>query len=424
MSVQQIFGHSKLRSCAALFFCLLYFPLSLFRVSSLLCKKSNKFQKNIFLLYEGGFGHTIMQVEVFLYYFDPRAFNIILATPGRHNLQAAILFENNYHVISRGILGKQASRCDAFFLWRTDRLIFLIFRMLARFFSLNVHDTESLVRFANEKGYRYLGRHKSIERLWFESKRSLCEIVPKEDLSVDKRPTNYLFVNSFGVNFVEFIADRKPVAFYLRRKGFIDNPDDFLRSGKSLQNYEVIFDNLIQLGYTVLVYGDISDDGHEWAKSKIGGLFTHKTSHFRKDVWDLLCGMHAQFVIGNNGGGLTIPVRFNKNILILDSWQFHTTVPYSLNSFKSLMVNGSRISPMEYFLLSPDGPKEESGFRAVPNCPQFDLAVLREFLMCIKSWPQNERIYDKLSPKSAFNYAPGAFISKCYLEREGLNLVL
>ena len=377
---------------------------------------------DVFILYEGGFGHTIMQSDVYLRYIAPKGLVIVMTTPGRHNHRINLLFGDKMITLSRGALGKKISSLDAWFLWRADKFIAKQLGRINKFIAREIHDVDSLITFAINKGYGYLGRHKSIERLWYEvAPTRHFSNVSKESLETWADWQEFRQITASEESFREWLNDEEVVAFYIRNKGTKeDAPHNFLRSGKKLTDYLLVFEHLKTLGYRILIYGELDENEYLYLKERNLNVVSFRDSPFEKETWDLFAGKFAKFVVGNNGGGLTIPILFGKKILVLDSFVFNHSVPFSLMSYKLVFHDGTPVSPDQFFFHNPLLLNEAREYQVLEQSPGTDLDILKEFLACFNFWPTNDPFTARMHSLCGLSYTPGALVSRVYLKSAGL----
>ena len=209
----------------------------------------------------------------------------------------------------------------------------------------------------------------------------------------------------------------KYCCFYFRAKGVAgeDKADNYSRNTRSFTELLDIFAYLKSIGFLILLYGDIPDNG--LAEARLHGVLTYEDMNISKDVWDLLTPSIGEFTIGSPGGGLMLPVKFQKKILVIDAFGYYFAVPNALHTYKYITdENMNLMSPLTCIAKTPwrlDFP-DSFTIRYLP-VPLL-LEIIKEFLECINHWPDSNSTYIEIHEHSWLTISPGALVSEKFLE--------
>jgi len=367
---------------------------------------------SIYFLSEQGFGHSIMQADVFLEYVDPNGYIILLLSQKRHNNYVKLLYGSNYRTLKSSYTN---SSFDGDY--RLDRLIVRLSRVILGISKKQkLYCWTDLLRLSeriNTQNYlEYPGTSFAVHKLWYLTKSS--------NMVVDKA---YSFTSSsdyllFKKYVVQSARQSRFAALYIR-----DKPDDnrisFLRSGKSLMKSLHIIDFLNKNGFTVLIYGEISPI--DFNKLVGSDVLCWVNSNISKSLWDIFAPVFSEFVVGPSGGGLQIPIKVNKPILALDTFGFWNGFPNSLLAYKIVKdENGQIVNPEKYFRNTPF----ETNFQGliVESIPDdLDLKILEEFLQVLQFWTPKQKITQTFHPGCALTFSPYSRISNSYLSYVGMS---
>jgi hypothetical protein len=395
----------------ALCFALLHF---IFITKSLLREifRGSRF-KSFFILNVGGFAHTVMQAEIYFEFLDPNGKVILIYTPNRHNPLITTLYSDQYTVVDRSkYLLWVNVKDDRKLIEASERLAIKIVELLssALLKSIKIFSWKSIVSLVPKHSSSIHGQ--GIEKLFFQ----LCEGTGTELLK-----ERNLKCNSIPVELLKVFSEKqgentqKYCAFYFRSKGNYktDHVDDYSRNSRDFSELTEYFACLKSYGYKTLVYGDLISAGTEEARNA-GAIFCEDIA-ISRELWNLWVPIVTEFTIGAPGGGLIVPVKFLKPILVMDGFGYFHALPNALMTYKLVKdSHGNLISPFDYIRESPWLLDFPSGHRVECLGIDIHLEILAEFILALNDWPQNNNIDMEIHKDSALTFSPGAFISKRY----------
>lgn len=339
---------------------------------------------SIYIFNVGGFGHTISQPDTYFNYIDPDGKVIALLTPGVHNLSVSSLYLGNYYVIDRtkyfSLIELKKERLAIQFS-ELVALKIISFSNFSYFKLPKIYDWRSLVSLVPEEK---MGTHgKGILELFYNLsiQDENAELAP--NLQINNDICNDL-INKLRVKF----PGKRFCAFYFRKKGVmgLDHVDDYTRNTRSLIDFITIFRFLQDKGFIILLYGDEPQTYRDEARAS-GVVFSEDVS-LEKNLWDLWAGVIGEFTIGSPGGGLLIPVKFRKKILVLDGFGFWFAVPRAMLTYK-LVYSADRelISPLGLIKSNPWQLEFPLG-STIEFLPTEVLhKVMLEFYFKLNNWP-------------------------------------
>jgi hypothetical protein len=120
--------------------------------------------------------------------------------------------------------------------------------------------------------------------------------------------------------------------------------------------------------------------------------------------------------LGSPGGGLLIPVKFGRKILVLDGFGYWFAVPNAMHSYKLVFTkDGELISPLQLIKNSPwelNFPPD-SVIKFIPV--EILKNILEEFYSQLNSWAVNNQNLE-INQECWLNISPDAIISRNYLK--------
>ena len=230
-----------------------------------------------------------------------------------------------------------------------------------------------------------------------------------KEVNIERENLTLLIEKKFG--------SQKYCCFYFRAKGIVgeDKVDNYSRNTRNFIELLEVFAYLKSIGFLTLLYGDVPDNGLD--EARLHGVLNHDDINISKDIWDLLAPSIGEFTIGSPGGGLMLPVKFRRKILVIDAFGYFFAVPNALHAYKYITdENMKLISPLTYIGKSPwsfDFPKN-SIVRYLPV--SLLIEIIKEFLEYINHWPISNGTYVEIHKHSWLSISPGALISENFLE--------
>lgn len=370
----------------------------------------NRTKSSIFILNVGGFGHTITQADTYFNYIDPNGIVLALLTPKIHNLKISMIYKNNYHAIDRTkhftLIDSKKERL-AFHLSEliTLRIVWFIFAFFPN--SPKLYDWRSIVALVPREKLGIYG--KGIVELFFGIQRNDVE-------GHFRNHINFQIYEKLTTDLKNKFPGNRFCAFYFRNKGLEgqDDKHNYTRNTRTLNELIPLFEYLKNLGFMILLYGDNPSSFKQQAK-RYGVVFFDDVG-WEKDTWDIWVGGISEFTLGSPGGGLLIPVKFGKKILVLDGFGYWFAVPNAMHSYKLVFTkDGELISPMQLIKNSPwqlDFPPD-SVIKFIPV--EILKNILEEFYSQLNTWADNNKNLE-INEECWLNIAPGAIISKKYLK--------
>jgi hypothetical protein len=366
---------------------------------------------SIYIFNVGGFGHTISQPDTYFNYIDPDGKVIALLTPGVHNLSVSSLYLGNYYVIDRtkyfSLIKLKKERLAVQFSELVALKIISFFNFI--YFKLpQIYDWRSLVSLVPDEK---IGTHgKGILELFYNlsNEDKNAELVP--NLQTNHSIHNDL-INKLRVKF----PGKRFCAFYFRSKGIIglDNIDDYTRNTRSLIDFMPIFRFLQDEGMIILLYGDEPQTYKDEARAS-GVVFSEDVS-LEKNLWDLWAGVIGEFTIGSPGGGLLIPVKFRKKILVIDGFGFWFAVPRAMLTYKLVYTADKElISPLRLVKSNPWQLKFPQGSTIEFLPAEVLFRVMIEFYSKLNNWPTPDDT-SFAHEECWITISPDAFISVEYI---------
>lgn len=376
----------------------------------------NRTKSSIFILNVGGFGHTITQADTYFNYIDPNGIVFALLTPKIHNFKISMIYVNNYHALDRTkyftLIDSKKERL-AFHLSELIalRIVFIIFAFFPNIPKL--HDWRSIVALVPQ---RKLGTHgRGVLDLFYRMQRN-------DVRGGSKNYINFEVCNRLTTDLKNKFPGKRFCAFYFRNKGIEgqDHKDNYSRNTRTLNDFIPLFEYLKNLGFMILLYGDSPSSFKHQAK-RYGVVFFDDVG-WEKDKWDIWAGGISEFTLGSPGGGLLIPVKFGRKILVLDGFGYWFAVPNAMHSYKLVFTkDGELISPLQLIKNSPwqldFAPDSVIKFIPVEILKN----ILEEFYSKLNNWPDNNQSLE-INEDCWLNIAPGAIISNNYLKFVGLHL--
>jgi hypothetical protein len=381
------------------------------QIIKIIFKQTNS--SSFYILNIGGFGHTITQAETYYEYLDNSGKVICIYTPKRHNPKIDILYPDRYYLINRSkffwLIDPKHERALYEF---SERVIIKFLTYLFNRFRRRtyIYNWDSIIKLVSPVKLRIYGQ--GILELFFR--------LFSNSETLDSKPWNKE-INIVGENLILQLKrkfdGKKYCCFYFRAKGVAgeDKADNHSRNTRNFTELLDIFAYLKSIGFLILLYGDIPDNGLD--EARLHGVLTYEDMSISKDIWDLLAPSIGEFTIGSPGGGLMLPVKFRKKILVIDAFGYHFAVPNALHAYKYIVdENLSLVSPLTYIAKTPwiyDFP-ESFTIRYLP-VPLL-IEILKEFLGYINHWPDSNITYFEIHEHSWLTISPGALVSEKFLE--------
>lgn len=368
---------------------------------------------SFYILNVGGFGHTITQAETYYEYLDNSGKVICIYTPKRHNPRIDILYPDRYYLIDRSkffwlIHPKRDRKLYEF----SERIIIKFLTYMFNFLYRRpyIYNWDSIIKLVSPENSGIYGQGvlELFYRLYSRSEKLNSKQRNKE-------------INIEGENLIlhlnRHFGSKKYCCFYFRKKGIVgeDKADNYSRNTRNFTDFLEIFSYLNGIGFLILLYGDTPDFGLDLAR--LYGVLTYEDINISKEDWDLLAPYIGEFTIGSPGGGLILPVKFQKKILVLDAFGYHFAVPNALHAYKYILDKDlSLISPLIYIAKNPWKYDFPASFeiRYLPVSLLID--ILKEFLDYLSHWPTSNMTFVEIHEHSWLTIAPGALISEKFLE--------
>lgn len=363
----------------------------------------------IYILHMGGFGNIVNQADTFFSNVDKNGFIICLYTPMRHNPEVKRLYGTRFLLVNRGAIIKgfryenKVIECSA---------ISKVKKLLSRsFLTRSLCQLQDLKHIAMKKGIDVndegWGFWKS--KLWFIN-------LPRDNASVSFLRKQ--FFEEFKV--LDNVLGKNVCSLYLRKKGNPNVLKDYCRNNKDLEMYLPILEQLKELNFSVLVYGDVSSRDLDVC-SNLSWVHTFIDFGLSKPVWDVFAPVYSDFTIGASGGGLQIPVSLGKKILLLDAFGYWNWYPNCLHSFKTIAnEEGGVVNPTR-FLINDTYTDEFDQLTIRNQTSELDIRVLLEFMSLLSRWPLRDSLLNNIQSKSISHFATGAIISREWLLHNEVN---
>lgn len=353
----------------------------------------------IYIFHLGGFGNTLMQTDLYLRYICKSGFVVMLYSKNRHNVIIQNLYENKFILVRRPLswcnLDYERPNIELRVIKIVKKILFV---GISRRNIWQLSDLKPIARIHGINTNEVLAHWR--QKLWY--------------MSVSGKKFERSINNKFfelEINLMRKKISGRVCSIYLRNKGSLSDFKSHARNGKSLTEYIPLIEELIRLNFTIFLYGDITTS-EITSLSGFQKVFTYKNMKLNKSIWDIFAPFYSEFTIGSSGGGLQIPISLGKKILLLDGFGYWNWFPNTLHSFKLILgKNGTILNPLKY--LHDDLNFDLVRSLVVKNSPsELDLRVLHEFIEYLRNWPTVDSYTRKIQVESLVHFAPGAIISR------------
>lgn len=340
---------------------------------------------------------------------DKNGFIICLYTPMRHNPEVKRLYGTRFVMVNRGAIIRSfryenlVIECSAI-----SKLKNLFSRS---FLTRSLYQLQDLKHIAMKKGIDVIDEEwlwKS--KLWFIN-------LPRDNASLSFLRKQ--FFEEFKV--LDNALGKNVCSLYLRKKGNPRILKDYCRNNKDLEMYLPILEQLKELNFSVLVYGDLSSRDMNVC-SNLSWVHTFIDFGLSKTVWDVFAPVYSDFTIGASGGGLQIPVSLGKKILLLDAFGYWNWFPNCLHSFKTITNEEGVVVNPTRFLMNDTYTDEFDQLTIEYQSSELDIKVLLEFMSLLPRWPRRDSLINNIQSKSVSHFAAGAIISREWLLHNEVNL--
>ena len=368
---------------------------------------------SIYFLNIGGFGHTIAQADIYLNYIDENGKVILIYTPGMHNKAVSLLYPNKYFLIDRSklffMIDPKSERHAIHFAERIVlRIIHFFLSLLSSF--PNIYDWNSLLEIVE------INKASSVNQRVLELFYSLFG----EKKSLDFMTTNKNSFETLGgleKRLTQEFKGQRFCAFYYRKKGVegSDQMDNYLRNSRKISDFIPLFEQLKSFGFSTLLYGDEPDIIEDDVRRS--GVIFHSDLDWEKEEWDIWAAKIGEFTIGGPGGGLLLPIKFFKKVLVIDGFGYWYGIPNAVHTYKLVFsANKHLISPFTMLHSDPNNLNFPEG-SYIEHLPQSLFpSLLAEFFSYFENWPKDDLISFDLHYECWLNIAPNAIVSKKYIE--------
>lgn len=326
----------------------------------ILCGKYRKIAQSDVVVYihDGGYGHTITEVDIARRIFRGKKLIIILPSEvGRHNWKQSkiwpgidvihIIKSIRYHAFSQTL--------------NMERCVLLILRILFGFKKYELpsdksksdinrevvltHELQELLIRDVKIKCGEIRQHPSTPTVdiylayWFRSI-ELYEVLPPV---LPRKERNYIYSKLQLVLGEHF----KIVTIYMRVKGL--GSDGELRCGSGFESYSKSIDYLIEQGYTIFLVGDRSLN--ECPEHDIHKYYTADRLGLNQDWFNLFAATECKLFIGDPGGGAVLPTITKVPRLMINGYPYVQVLHGYLILFKRLLnANGQDLTMKTCFM--------------------------------------------------------------------------
>lgn len=310
-------------------------------------KKIISKNEKIIILTEGGYGHTVIDIDISKRLFPSGFTFVILSIPNRHNWQLAKLWRD-CEVIHFWLTLKFRSEYKIF---AVCFVLYLVFSKIFKKKILRVSEDPVLI---NYDFYRELSEPDYILEIFREKEAD--EEKNKTDLASEKHYTSYWARRAFYEPLGSFALPleierrfRKRISEHPAFSGkflglYMRDKDDDIRCGGDLAEYLPVFQTALRHGYLVLLLGDRTF-------SNASGHFNQYALEasdfdFERDWYEVAAQILCDRFIGDPGGGIYVPSLLDKPKLMVNSAPYSQGAPGFLHLYKRLTNQKNEIVPI------------------------------------------------------------------------------
>ena len=303
----------------------------------------------VVFVHDGGYGHTITEVDIARRIFSGRKLTVIFPSEvGRHNWKQAHIWPgiNVIHII-------KSMRYHAFSQTeRMERYVLMILHMLFRMKKYEI---------ASGKGVADINREvvltRDLQELLVVDVESKDAVIPQDpstasvdiylaywfrsidlyDVKPPVLPSKKRFHIYRKLNLI-LGEGFKFVTIYMRVKGI--GSDGELRCGSGFESYSKSVDFLREQGYAIFLVGDRSLD--ECSERDLYKYYTADRLGINQDWFNLFAVTECKLFIGDPGGGAVLPTVTKVPRLMINGYPYVQVLHGYLILFKRLL-NGDGI---------------------------------------------------------------------------------
>jgi hypothetical protein len=296
--------------------------------------KFAKLTDKIFILKDGGFGHSISSPSLLEYYLGDKYLLIFPYKKNRHNKLIADIFNKKVFFLKTEILPIKSLKFNYY-------LIIIVFFILKKIFQKDVQFYEDYLSSCpvNPVNQNYNIYHSSLTRsryFWIPSKKNFIKkILP---LSYEEK-----FIKIYQKNSINKF--RSKILFNLRNL-------TTLKATRNLQNldiYKNVIMTLADKNFQIVLKGD-NLHYPKWISDIEANLIYKEKTNLTDDEYGIFCGMTTDIAIGANSGGMLYSVIKKNRFLIIDNSFLGDALPNSIVSYWKLL-NCNSISEFKEAML-------------------------------------------------------------------------
>ena len=312
-----------------LFFSYLFFTISTIQVIIKIHKKKKDFKT--VLLAEGGFGHSIIDVEIAKLALNKNFVVLILSEHKRHNWELKNIWKDIkvFHIFKTAPFF--SSSTQSIMQIFCTKWIYKIHSFLnrevieANINQYNIEDLKTnkgvinlLIKKARKyKDYKF--KMKKDISLLFNGYKNYYEghyayLFLRRKLKQNNILINESFKKQFKNKISSFnIYNKEVINIYLRQKG------NDVRCGSTVKEWTKVIRFLIKKDFFILLTGDTPID--RFPIDIRENIYSHNNMKISKNIFSLCAPYFSDYCISEQGGGQFLGMVMNKPLLLVNCWQ-------------------------------------------------------------------------------------------------------
>lgn len=293
--------------------------LSIYTFFSLL--KFLKLNDKIFILKDGGFGHSISSPSLLEYYLGDRYLLIFPYKKDRHNKLITDIFNKKIFFLRTEILPIKSLKSNYY-------LVIITFFILKKLFQKDVQFYEDYLISCpvNPINQKYTMYHSSITRsryFWIPTKTDFKKKFLPHSL---KEKFIKIYKNNSTREF------RSKILFNFRNL----QSSKLSKNLPSIDEFKDIIIKLAEKNFQIILKGD-NLDYPKWLSDVENNLIYQEKTNLTDDEFGIFCGMTNDIAIGSNNGGMMYTFIRKQKCLIINNTFIGDAFPNSIVSYWKLL---------------------------------------------------------------------------------------